>query len=242
MREISVDDRIAMHNKSPTITNSNTTTASSSLSSARSKSSSTSTSATIDVKRLGRKKMSDARVMALVSFTICVLSTFIAFFSPNWLASERRLYGAKFLRLGLWTTCFRSFVDPLDYEMVKYYAGCRWIFAHEYQNIKHFLMPGNWRIQKPIPLSFHSINLALINLFYLNWMFYLIWSRSRILYCHPNILYHRFCVRFDCLHLCSSHTAMFHNRERNLSNESSFIGYVSLRYYFDPNIRLTIKL
>lgn len=94
------------------------------------------------MQKLRRHRMSDSRIVALAATAICALSTFIAFFTPNWLASEKRLYGAKFVRLGLWATCFRSFVSPEDYEMVKYYAGCRWIFAEEYQNIKHILMPG----------------------------------------------------------------------------------------------------
>lgn len=89
-----------------------------------------------------RKRMSDARIVAIAATTVTAISVFIAFFSQYWLASERRLYGAKFVRLGLWVTCFRSFVSPEDYEMNKYYAGCRWIFAEEYQNIKHILMPG----------------------------------------------------------------------------------------------------
>lgn len=89
-----------------------------------------------------RRHVSDARLVALVAIAICALATFIAFFSPNWLASERRLYGAKFVKLGLWETCFRSYHSPEDFDLVKYYVGCRWIFAEEYQNIKHILMPG----------------------------------------------------------------------------------------------------
>ena len=89
-----------------------------------------------------RDRMSDARLVAIVAISITAISTFIAFFSPNWLASERRLYGMKFVKLGLWETCFRSFNSPYDLEYRKYYAGCRWIFADEYQNIRGLLMPG----------------------------------------------------------------------------------------------------
>lgn len=92
-----------------------------------------------------RARMSDARLVAIVAIAITAISSCLAFFSPNWLASERRFYGAVFVKLGLWETCFRSFVSPFDLEMVKYYAGCRWIFADEYQNIRHLLMPGNQR-------------------------------------------------------------------------------------------------
>lgn len=89
--------------------------------------------------------MSDARLVALVAIGITALATIIGFFSPNWLASERRFFGATFVKLGLWETCFRSYVSPYDYDLVKYYVGCRWIFADEYQNIRGLLMPGNCR-------------------------------------------------------------------------------------------------
>lgn len=90
-----------------------------------------------------RARLTDARIVAITATAICAITTIIAFFGPNWLASERRLYGIKFVRLGLWVTCFRSFHSPEDYDMVKYYVGCRWIFADEYQKIRHILMPGN---------------------------------------------------------------------------------------------------
>lgn len=89
-----------------------------------------------------RSRMSDARLVAIVAIAIAAFSTLIAFFSPNWLASERRFYGAKFVKLGLWETCFRSYSSPYDYDFHKYYVGCRWIFAFEYQNIRGLLLPG----------------------------------------------------------------------------------------------------
>ena len=88
-----------------------------------------------------RRQMTDARVAALTVTAICSISTIIAFVTPNWLASDRRLYGSNFVKLGLWETCFRSFHDPYDYELIKYYSGCRWIFNYEYHNIRHLLMP-----------------------------------------------------------------------------------------------------
>ncbi len=95
-----------------------------------------------------RERMTDARLVAVVAIAITALSTFIAFFSPNWLASERRFYGAVFVKLGLWETCFRSYVSPYDLDMAKYYAGCRWIFANEYQDIRGLLMPSNEKGRK----------------------------------------------------------------------------------------------
>lgn len=85
---------------------------------------------------------SDARVSVLAVLALGAISTFLAFVTPNWLASDTRLYGAEFLKLGLWETCFRSFRGIDDTEFRKYFAGCRWIFREEYQTIRSFLMPG----------------------------------------------------------------------------------------------------
>lgn len=93
--------------------------------------------------------LSDARISLLAVIAIGGISTLIAFVSPYWLVSDRRLYGAEFVRLGLWETCFRSLRGPYDYEYRKYYSGCRWIFADEYQNIRGFLMPGSSLIPHP---------------------------------------------------------------------------------------------
>ncbi|XP_054161055.1 uncharacterized protein LOC128959138 isoform X2 [Oppia nitens] len=89
-----------------------------------------------------RHRMTDARIAALVVTAICSVSTLIGFVTPNWLASDRRLYGANFVKLGLWETCFRSYHNPDDYDLTKYYSGCRWIFADEYYTIRHLLMPS----------------------------------------------------------------------------------------------------
>ena len=102
-----------------------------------------------------RARMSDARLVAIVAIAITAIATLIAFFSPNWLASERRFYGAAFVKLGLWETCFRSYVSPFDYDLIKYYAGCRWIFADEYQNIRSLLMPGN-ELPHTVKLQCHN--------------------------------------------------------------------------------------
>lgn len=89
-----------------------------------------------------KTRMTDVRIAALSSIAFCFVLTIVAFFTPNWLASEKRIYGADFVKLGLWETCFRSLRGPEDLDHRKYYAGCRWIFADEYQYIRGYLMPG----------------------------------------------------------------------------------------------------
>ena len=85
---------------------------------------------------------SDARVAVLAVMALGASTTFIAFFGPNWLASDSRRYGSEFANLGLWETCFRSLRGPEDVDFAKYFVGCRWIFREEYSTIRKFLLPG----------------------------------------------------------------------------------------------------
>jgi len=87
-------------------------------------------------------RRSDARVSVLAVLALGASLSFLSFVTPNWLASDTRLYGAEFVKLGLWETCFRSFRGPHDFEYRKYFAGCRWIFREEYQTIRSFLLPA----------------------------------------------------------------------------------------------------
>lgn len=86
--------------------------------------------------------MSDARVALLAVTAFCFVMTVMAFFTPNWLASDCRLYGAEFVKMGLWETCFRSIRAPNDLEFTKHWTGCRWIFREEYLELRSFLLPG----------------------------------------------------------------------------------------------------
>lgn len=86
-----------------------------------------------------RFKATSLRIAANGFAAFCFAAIFIAFVTPYWLNSDRRYYGAVFLRLGLWETCFRSFHDPTDLAQRKYYAGCRWILTDEYQKLRGFI-------------------------------------------------------------------------------------------------------
>ena len=89
-----------------------------------------------------RNSRSDARFSVLAVMALGSTVTIAAFFTPNWLASDTRLYGTEFVKMGLWETCFRSLKGPDDLEFRKYFSGCRWIFREEYQSIRSFLTPG----------------------------------------------------------------------------------------------------
>lgn len=84
-------------------------------------------------------QVSTLRIFANGFAGLCFVLVFIAFVTPNWLDSDRRYYGAVFVKLGLWETCFRSFHDPNDLNQRKYYAGCRWILTDEYQKLRGFI-------------------------------------------------------------------------------------------------------
>lgn len=88
---------------------------------------------------MARFKASRVRLFANGFAAFCFAVIFLSFVTPYWLTSDRRYYGAVFVRLGLWETCFRSFHDPDDLAMRKYYAGCRWILTDEYQKLRSFI-------------------------------------------------------------------------------------------------------
>lgn len=83
------------------------------------------------------------RLTVFIVLIVALALSSIAFFSTNWLEVERRFYGSKFKKLGLWRLCFNSFSAPDDFQFKKFYVGCRWIFADEYKPIRKFILPGS---------------------------------------------------------------------------------------------------
>lgn len=88
-------------------------------------------------------KVTQMRLTIFIILASAITLTSIAFFTSNWLEVERRYYGSKFKKLGLWQMCFNSFSAPDDFQFKKFYVGCRWIFAEEYRPIRKFLLPGS---------------------------------------------------------------------------------------------------
>uniref|UniRef100_A0A6G1S926 Uncharacterized protein n=1 Tax=Aceria tosichella TaxID=561515 RepID=A0A6G1S926_9ACAR len=85
---------------------------------------------------------SQLKLIIYILLAVALSLTAFAFFSSHWLEVERRFYGSKFRKLGLWRMCFNSFSAPDDYQFKKFYVGCRWIFADEYKPIRRFLLPA----------------------------------------------------------------------------------------------------
>lgn len=84
---------------------------------------------------------------AAISFVL----VFVAFSTPYWLASDPRVYSAQLLRLGLWETCFRSFSNPNDLNMEKFYVGCRWVLTYEYNTLRDFIEVRKYTLAVPLP-------------------------------------------------------------------------------------------
>lgn len=87
-------------------------------------------------------KASQLKLAVYLILVVALILTGIAFFTSNWLEVERRFYGSKFKRLGLWRMCFNSYSAPDDFQFKKFFVGCRWIFADEYKPIRRFLLTG----------------------------------------------------------------------------------------------------
>ncbi|CAH1403473.1 unnamed protein product [Nezara viridula] len=90
------------------------------------------------------KKRTLSGNVGVAVFIFALICIFISFCSSSWLISDRRITGAKFDRLGLWTHCFRSLPDPKDEYQRRFFVGCRWIydpFTTGYDEIRGYLMP-----------------------------------------------------------------------------------------------------
>jgi len=90
------------------------------------------------------KKRHLAGTCAVLIFVLAAILILVAFMTPYWLESDRRIVGSKFEKLGLWTHCFRSLSDPNDEYLNRFFTGCRWIFdpfTTGYQEIRSFLVP-----------------------------------------------------------------------------------------------------
>ncbi|CAG0910940.1 unnamed protein product, partial [Cyprideis torosa] len=91
-----------------------------------------------------RRTLHLAGKCALTTTIASVLCSFIAFVTNYWVVADRRFYGARFDKHGLWSHCFRSLPDPLDLRVETFFVGCRWIydpFTTGYDEIRHILVP-----------------------------------------------------------------------------------------------------
>ncbi|PAA47321.1 hypothetical protein BOX15_Mlig011267g3 [Macrostomum lignano] len=65
------------------------------------------------------------RCVLVCTVLACILY-FVAFVTPNWIELKPEME-STFLRLGLWTACFKGYLHPEDYVSKAYY-GCWYIY------------------------------------------------------------------------------------------------------------------
>ncbi|CAI9720964.1 XP_029635853.1uncharacterized protein LOC115211099 isoform X2 [Octopus vulgaris] len=110
--------------------------------------------------------MSSSR-MFIYGFSLTGLAFFlmvIAFSSPNWLESFEQANN-KFVKLGLWETCFNDYTFYQDYQG-KRYKGCWYIFSYEYRPIWEWLSPP-WFISVQVMISLTFLLQGLVAVFLL---------------------------------------------------------------------------
>lgn len=76
----------------------------------------------------------------LVCAIIAFVFMFVAFASPFWYQSWRRVH-SPFGNIGLWHVCLNGFIMPRD-PVMKSYVGCWWIHSTEFSLVKDQIQPG----------------------------------------------------------------------------------------------------
>lgn len=91
------------------------------------------------------KKRSLSGNVGVGIFAVALICVCVAFGTPAWLVSDRRITGAQLDKLGLWSHCFRSLPNPQKGDAPeRFFAGCRWVydpFTTGYSEIRGFLLP-----------------------------------------------------------------------------------------------------
>lgn len=89
--------------------------------------------------------------LACVFFFIAFILIIVSFVSPDWLAvnDEIKPTNTKFMKLGLWLTCYTDLHDPYYYDpyLTNGYKGCRWIYypvLASFYDIKEYILPGKF--------------------------------------------------------------------------------------------------
>lgn len=75
----------------------------------------------------------------LVSSIAAFCSTFLAFCSPYWYQSWRRVH-SPLANVGLWHICLSGYIKPRDPKMQSY-VGCWWIHSTFFRDVTDFIMP-----------------------------------------------------------------------------------------------------
>ena len=74
-----------------------------------------------------------------LSSLVAFFSMFIAFCSPYWYQSWRRVH-SPLANVGLWHICLSGYIKPRE-ETLQSYVGCWWIHSSFFSDVQEFIMP-----------------------------------------------------------------------------------------------------
>ena len=90
-----------------------------------------------------------AGYLACLVFIVGFLLIFTAYVAPDWIKvdRERAPSGTKFMKLGLWMSCYSNLHDPYYYDpyLSSGYDGCRWIYypvVSTFTDLREYILPG----------------------------------------------------------------------------------------------------
>ena len=75
----------------------------------------------------------------IISSISALVSCFIAFCSPYWYQSWRRVH-SPLANVGLWNICLSGYVKPMD-PSLQSFVGCWWIHSTFFSDVQNFIMP-----------------------------------------------------------------------------------------------------
>ena len=78
----------------------------------------------------------------LISSVAAFFFMFLAFCSPYWYQSWRRVH-SPLANVGLWHICLSGYVKPRD-PSLQSYVGCWWIHSTFFKDVDDFIMPRKW--------------------------------------------------------------------------------------------------
>ncbi|KAL3892220.1 hypothetical protein ACJMK2_004450 [Sinanodonta woodiana] len=108
-------------------------------------------------------KVSPGMRLFWAAFAACILGTLsqlIAFVSPYWYQSWRRVH-SPLANVGLWHICLSGYVKPRDPTMQSY-VGCWWIHSTFFRDVADFIMPPWFRACQALGIFELLCNLAIV--------------------------------------------------------------------------------
>lgn len=81
--------------------------------------------------------------------------TVVAFFSPYWTQSDFEVNQNRFSNIGLWEVCFYRY-RHIEINSFKSYTGCYWVWSHEIEQLRDWIMARNYSLINIQINSYHK--------------------------------------------------------------------------------------